>query len=184
VSAIKDLTGQVFGRLTVLRRVGSDKYGNAIWLCRCACDGKEVPVARGRLGKNSNSCGCIRRELLSERHKDPNFHPNLKHGYASTRTRGRLPEYEIWSAMVQRCTNPKCRAWNYYGGANPPVLLHESWHDFSNFLADMGERPSPRHTLGRFGDVGNYEPGNCAWQTWKEQRAEARKKRFAAVLAA
>ena len=80
--------------------------------------------------------------------------------------------------MLNRCTNPNGADWEHYGGANPPVLVYEPWYDFINFLAAMGERP-PKTTIGRFADTGNYEPGNVAWQTWKEQREAQKLKRLA-----
>jgi hypothetical protein len=80
--------------------------------------------------------------------------------------------------MLRRCINPNIAQWKFYGGANPPVTVCERWrgnHGFENFLADMGERPTPKHTLSRLADSGNYEPGNVAWHTWKQQREEALK---------
>ena len=86
--------------------------------------------------------------------------------------------------MRSRCLNPNVAGWPRYGGANPPVKICDRWLDkekgFQNFLADLGERP-PGTTLGRFHDVGDYEPGNVAWQTPAEQGAEKRKK-FASRL--
>lgn len=79
-------------------------------------------------------------------------------------------------SMIQRCTNPNAPRFERYGGANPPVGVCDRWMVFGNFLADMGQRPEGT-TLGRFGDTGDYEPGNCAWQTPKEQAAEQRTKR-------
>jgi hypothetical protein len=76
--------------------------------------------------------------------------------------------------MRERCLQEACPAYPYYGGAG--VSIDPSWLIFENFLADMGERPKGT-TLSRFADSGNYEPGNCACHTWKEQRAEARKKK-------
>ena len=68
--------------------------------------------------------------------------------------------------MKGRCLNPSSLRWRHYGGAG--VKVCDRWMLFSNFLADMGERPNGT-TLGRFGDLGDYEPGNCQWQTSKEQ---------------
>ena len=96
---------------------------------------------------------------------------NRTHGMKGTRT------YVSWRSMIDRCTYPYMHEWMHYGGAG--VTVCERWlRSFENFLADMGERP-PDTTLGRFGDVGNYEPGNCAWQTRAEQEAEKRKHREA-----
>jgi hypothetical protein len=68
--------------------------------------------------------------------------------------------------MKGRCLNPSSSRWRHYGGAD--VQICSRWMQFSNFLADMGERPAGT-TLGRLGDKGNYEPGNCEWQTSMEQ---------------
>jgi hypothetical protein len=136
--AIKRLTNQVFGQLTALRCVGSNKHGKAVWLCACNC-GKELEVAGYHLvSGNTASCGCVRRKHNS----------HFKHGHSLES--GPSPEYQSWGSMVKRCTNPKHKDWPHYGGANPPVTVCERWRDFRNFLADMGERPSPVHSLSRF----------------------------------
>jgi hypothetical protein len=91
--------------------------------------------------------------------------------------RDHTPEYVAWCAMRQRCYYPSHIHYKYYGGATPSVQVCEHWREsYENFLADMGRKPSPQHSLGRFGDIGNYEPGNCVWQTQKEQSAERAKK--------
>jgi hypothetical protein len=90
------------------------------------------------------------------------------------------PIYDTWKDMIRRCTNPKTDRWKCYGGATPPVKVCSRWsdpdHGYDNFVADMGPKPTPRHSLGRFLDLGNYELGNCSWQTRKEQGAERTKK--------
>ena len=68
--------------------------------------------------------------------------------------------------MKQRCKNPNHIAFSRYGGAGSTIC--ERWESFSNFLADMGERPKGK-TLDRINGLGNYEPGNCRWATWEEQ---------------
>ena len=68
--------------------------------------------------------------------------------------------------MRDRCSNPNSTRFEHYGGKG--VKVCSRWDSFENFLADMGERPKGT-TLGRYADTGNYEPGNCAWQTAKEQ---------------
>jgi hypothetical protein len=80
--------------------------------------------------------------------------------------------------MCQRVLDPNQKQYLDYGGANPPITICDRWNtakggSFENFLADVGER-LPSTTLGRFGDVGNYEPGNVAWMTPAEQVANWR----------
>jgi hypothetical protein len=86
----------------------------------------------------------------------------IKHGHAKNPT----PTYRSWISMKARCKDPNATGYHRYGGIG--VKVCERWLDFSNFLADMGERP-PATSLGRIGDIGNYEPGNCEWQTRKQQ---------------
>src|ERR1700733_11480918 len=98
--------------------------------------------------------------------------PAFKHGHQ--RQVGASPTYNSWVSTIDRCTNSHFKGWKYYGGANPPVTMCDRWRNsFEAFLEDMGPRPEGT-TLGRFGDVGNYEPGNCEWQTPKQQGLEKR----------
>jgi hypothetical protein len=186
-SHIEDLTGRVFGRLTVLRRGENNKSGNPRWLCECSCSARTQILAPGsslRAG-TSQSCGCLAREngkalMLGNKRA-------FKHGHGSYAV-GLSPVYQSWKHMMERCTNPNHVAWLHYGGTNPPVLVCERWLVFENFLADMGERPT-NTSLGRFGDVGNYSCGhceqchangwelNCEWQTDQEQKAEQKIKK-------
>jgi hypothetical protein len=97
---------------------------------------------------------------------------NTIHGY-SPKKRG-TPTYHSWENMIQRCTNPSNTNYPRYGAKG--VTPCNRWlNSFADFLADVGERP-PGTTLGRFMDIGNYEPGNCRWMTRAEQSAERRKK--------
>lgn len=75
--------------------------------------------------------------------------------------------YDLWHTMRQRCENPKATGYSYYGGRG--IKVCERWLSFKNFLEDMGERPSLKHTLDRIDVNGNYEPSNCRWVTWTEQ---------------
>lgn len=68
--------------------------------------------------------------------------------------------------MKGRCNDPNNCRYHVYGGAG--VKICDRWMSFTSFLADMGERPVGT-SLGRIGDTGHYEPGNCAWQTPEEQ---------------
>jgi hypothetical protein len=167
--------GLSFGRLTVLERVENDSKRNSRWLCSCVC-GNRV-VVRGYTLKTgpprsgvSQSCGCLQKTLASARGKIL-IHP-IKHGH--NRGRKRSPTAISFNNMHNRCDTPSPTAPSYFG-----VQVCERWsgpNGFTNFLLDIGERPSKDHSLGRFLDTGHYEPTNCAWQTRKEQTAERRGK--------
>jgi|ERR1700733_10567495 len=95
-------------------------------------------------------------------------HNQFRHGHAASAS----PTYQTWSALWQRTTSPRHPAWNSYGGSAVSVDVRwRSLNGFRNFLWDMGERPRGT-TLGRYLDRGNYEVGNCAWQSPEEQSAE------------
>jgi hypothetical protein len=76
--------------------------------------------------------------------------------------------------MIVRCTNPKQKNWEAYGGRG--IAVCERWRGdrgFQNFLSDMGMRPEGQ-TLERVNVDGNYQPSNCRWATYSEQRRNQR----------
>jgi hypothetical protein len=80
------------------------------------------------------------------------------HGMSST------PEYFAWAAMLSRCHNPANPRYDDYGGRG--ITVCDRWRaDFAAFLADVGRRPSPAHSLDRIDNDRGYEPGNCRWAT-------------------
>lgn len=162
---MKDLAGRPFGRLTVIRFVehrrrpsGSIAYK---WLCRCECGKERIAVAGDLNSGHTQSCGCLQRERTSG--------AATKHGFSG----GRLPEYVLWLGMRRRCDNPSHVGYKNYGARG--IQVCERWNDFTLFLADVGRRPTPQHTLDRINNDGNYEPGNVRWATRIEQAANSRR---------
>lgn len=93
------------------------------------------------------------------------------------------PAYRAWMGMRNRCRNQNNKSYAIYGGRG--IRVCERWdRSFDAFLADVGERPTERHSLERIDVNGNYEPGNIRWATAKEQKANQRLSapRVAAVL--
>lgn len=168
---MKIAPGYRLGLLTVVERAGqTDK--NVIWQCRCDCGAilnKEAPALRprGRFKGDRTSCGCAA----------------PAHGHSASKANGgkAKPEYGIWHAMLQRCENRKAAGYPYYGGRG--IKVCERWHQFEEFLADMGPRP-PGLSIDRFpNNDGNYEPGNCRWATAAQQTANRRPRRTKAQIA-
>lgn len=158
------LVGKRFGRLKVIRRNGSSKHKRALWLCRCDC-GNEITVIGNSLTVGRvNSCGCLRKELAADK--------MTSHGF--TTKDNFHPLYELWKGIKDRTSNPNNVGWHNYGGRG--IKICDRWKDsFPNFLEDMGERPSKKHSIDRIDNDGDYCPTNCRWATKKEQSYNTRR---------
>lgn len=158
-----DLTGKRFGRLTVVKRVESDKHGNSKFKCLCDC-GKERVVYRNALATGKTvSCGCYNSQVTKAR--------STIHGYTSGGKK--TPEYIAITNIIARCTNPKNPEYERYGGRG--IKVCERWRENPClFVEDMGLKPSKRHSIERVDVNGDYEPSNCIWATPLEQSRNQR----------
>lgn len=158
---IKEIQGLKFGRLTVLRKLPERRYKKVMWECICEC-GKIVVAATGHLTSgHTKSCGCYV--------KDRNIEIHTTHGETHTRL------YSIWLSMKNRCNNPKNKAYFYYGGKG--VSVCEEWENSFESFRDWAKGNGYKSdlTLDRINPDGNYEPSNCRWATWHEQRMNQRR---------
>lgn len=155
-----DLSGTRYGRLLVLNRSRFKRDQKHIyWDCLCDC-GKSHRVSGDNLKSGDiQSCGCLLKELLAS------GGPRLTHG--ATRHGQHKDGYWAWAGMIARCTYKKHRSYARYGGKG--VTVCKRWRNFANFDADMGPRPSPRHSIERINNELGYKPKNCKWATDKEQ---------------
>jgi hypothetical protein len=165
-SVTVDEVGRMFGRLTVLSRAGTDADEKATWHCMCVCGNEIVTSGHHLRGGNTRSCGCLRNDIASDNWLIHGMPTRLTHG--DTAGGNQTAEHRSWAAMIQRCTNPNVERYPCYGGRGITVCDH--WRfSYSNFLADMGRKPTIKHSLDRINVNGNYEKLNCRWATIIEQ---------------
>jgi hypothetical protein len=172
--------GTRFTRLVVVKRVENSKDGRASWLCACDCGKKSVVIGKSLRNGNTRSCGCLHREIISQKMKQRAEEMGKEWGLAKLRhghRRGRhsSPTYESWCGIISRCGNEQRKDYHHYGGRG--IKVCERWLTFDNFLADMGEKPTGM-SIGRIDNNGNYEPSNCRWETHRQQMRNRRGNRI------
>lgn len=153
MSRLIDMTGEIFGKLLIIKRDWSKGTPEAHWKCLCDCGNTTIVGGYNLRTGITKSCGCLKLTALRT------------HGMSDTRF------YHIWESMIQRCENPNNPGYKEYGGKG--IKVSDNWKDFINFKEDMlasyedhvrvnGESET---TIDRVNGAEGYSKGNCRWAT-------------------
>ncbi len=154
-----DLTGQKYGRLTVLKRAPNDSHGTAQWLCRCDCGNLKTVRGVNLRSGNTKSCGCLNKELASKR--------MTTHGMCDSRL------HNIWGNMKERCQNPNVLAFKNYGDRG--ITVCDEWQIFEPFYEwAMSHGYREGLQIDRIDNDKGYSPDNCRWVTSKQNTNNCR----------
>ena len=149
---INDMTGQIFGRLVVVK---IHCRNNGIhWLCKCECGGQTI-VKTGHLNSGgTRSCGCLKSECCRKASK-------ISAKKRSLPFKNKRKLKDLRRNIINRCTNPKDKRWANYGGRG--ISICQEWIDnpilFYQWAIDNSYKPGLQ--IDRIDVHGNYEPNNC-----------------------
>lgn len=159
-------TGQRFGRLVAVAHHSRKADGSALWSFKCDCGTLTIKLVYSVKRGATRSCGCLNKEIAPARNR----------AIFTTHNMSRTSEYGIWKAMRRRCADLSNQD---YGGRG--IRVCRRWSKFEHFFADMGHRPTPRHTLERENNNGHYTPTNCIWAVQSIQGRNTRRAKYVRV---
>lgn len=151
------MIGQKFGKLTVESLSDMRKHGQKTYVCICDCGGTSVVLGANLRKGNTTSCGCSRKNKCSLRMSELNY----RHGETNSKL------WRTWKGVVERTTVPTSAHYQRYGARG--ISIHHEWLTYENFARDIGQPPSPNHSIDRINNAQGYFPGNVRWATAKEQ---------------
>ncbi len=156
----KDHTGKTFNRLTFLGYAGRNKRNQPVWFIECECGKISISHATDIVTGHTKSCGCFRVETSTV--------TSTTHGMRHT------PEYTAFNHAKDRCERPSDKRYEGYGGRG----IEFRFATFDEFFAEVGLRPSNKHSLNRIDNDGHYEKGNIEWATKETQANNTRANKF------
>jgi len=160
--AVRDLSGQKFGRLTALKATEKRDGTNVLWLCECDCGSTSEVRGYHLTSGHSKSCGCLNRESVIEH--------QTTHGKTHSKV------YRAWLNLNHRCkpTAEYHKDYHDRGITVCPEWRHGTPNAFENFSSHIGEPPTPKHSVDRIDNNKGYEVGNVRWATWSQQNRNRR----------
>lgn len=150
------MIGNRFEAWTVLSDAGLNNDGACQYRTVCTCGSEHIRIGALLRNGTAEPCGC---SVLP-----------YKHGMS------RDGMWRTWYGMIDRCANPKSTSYKNYGGRG--ITVCSSWlESFVSFYSDMGDKPTPKHSIDRIDNDGDYTPDNCKWSTRPEQQRNQRKRK-------
>ena len=162
-----DLIGQRFGRYIVLERSRVDKSRAQHWLCKCECGAMKQPTTSALIKGESQSCGCLHKEIVS-------YSSKLR---MTTHGLSNHPIHRLWFHIKDRCYNSNHKSYINYGGRG--IRMCAQWlADFQNFYDwAINHNYQKGLQINRINNDGDYEPNNCEFTTSKVNNNNRRPRR-------
>lgn len=154
--------GTIVGKWCVEERCDI-RNGVQYWWCLCSCGTRKAVNGSNLVSQTTKSCGC-------NWHKAP---PNKTHGMSGSLIHDR------WMNLFTRCYNSNSKSYKDYGERG--ITICGRWFSFENFYADMGDPPTPQHSIDRKDNNLGYSPENCYWATKLQQMRNKRSNRVLTV---